>query len=64
MILERITSWDPSVKVSEVNSTRAEAFKQNQLIKWGATANINFNINMIENSSADELFELLNQLND
>ena len=64
VILERISAWDPSVKISEINATRAEAFKQNQLIKGGATENVNFNMKMISEMSPDQLFDLLWQLND
>ena len=64
LIMKRISGWDPSVRISEVNATRAEAFKQNQLIKGGATENVSFNIKMIQEMSPDQLFDLLWKLND
>lgn len=62
-ILHRIKN-DPTVKVSEINGVISEAFKQNQLIRGGATDNVQLNMKVLQDSSPDELFNLLQQLND
>ena len=62
LLLERIKYKDPSLKLSDITSAKAEAFKQNQLLKNRATENVNININELQNKTPSELYDLLLQL--
>lgn len=63
ILKNRILSDDTSLTLKDLISAKDTAFKQNQLIMWRATENININIKELEDKSPEELLDMLNSLN-
>ena len=62
LILEKIRDENSGVRVWELVAVKDNSFKQNQLLTWGATQNININIRDLSQKTPEELQQMLNEL--
>ena len=62
LILEKIRDENSWVRVWELVAVKDNSFKQNQLLTWWATQNININIRDLSQKTPEELQQMLNEL--
>ncbi len=63
LILDKFLNQKESLRISEISTVKDVSFRQNQLLTGWATDNINLNIADLSSKTAEELQEMLEELN-